>query len=164
MRRRRRRRFAQLSALLVALACAAPAAADTFSAWTGTKGGFAWEARRLTCGNVGDSPSRIRAHTRWRTSPANGYLRLTFTRQVRDEVSGTWATVHKQRRSTKNQELEGSRAVVHWSQWFYPFEGEAGALTRHTVVFEWLRDRAGPRPDRRALRRVRTFAPCQVAA
>lgn len=163
MRRRRRRRFAQLSAFVLALACATPAAADTFSKWLGTRGGFAWEAKRLSCGDVGDSPSRLRAHTRWRTSPANGYLRLTFIRQVRDDVSGKWTTVHKQRHSTRNNALEGARSVLHWSQWFFPFEDEGGARTRHTVVFDWLRDRSGPRPDRLALRRVRSFAPCQVA-
>jgi hypothetical protein len=163
MSRRRRRRFATTIVSVLALACAPAAAADSFPRWNGTKGGFAWEAKRLSCGDVGDSPSRIRAHTRWRTSPANGYLRLTFTRELRDPSTRTWSVVHRQRRSTKNTELEGGRAVLHWSQWFFPFEDEGGELSRHTVVFEWLRDRRGARPDRLSLRRERTFPPCHVA-
>jgi hypothetical protein len=161
MTRRRRRLFAALGATALALACTGAAAADHFPAWSGTKGGFAWEAKRLSCGAVGESPSRLRAHTRWRSSPANGYLRLTFTRQIRD--AGTWSTVHRQHRSTKNKPLEGSRAVIHWTQWFFPFEDEGGASSRHVVTFEWLRDRSGPGADRRVLRRTRSFAPCVVA-
>ena len=163
MRRRRRRLFAALGATALALAWSGAAAADDFRAWSGTKGGFAWEAKRLSCGVVGSSPSRLRAHTRWRTSPDNGYLRLTFTRQIRNADTGAWATVHRQRRSTKNKPLEGSRAVIHWTQWFFPFEDEGGATSRHVVTFEWMRDRSGPGADRRALRRVRSFGPCIVA-
>jgi len=162
MRRRRRRRFAVLGVAALVLAVAGAAAAEPFSAWSGTRGGFAWEAKRLACGAVGESPSRVRAHTRWRSSPANGYLRLTFTRQIRADTGG-WTTVHRQRRSTKNKPLEGSRAVIHWTQWFFPFEDEGGASSRHVVSFEWLRDRSGPGADRRVLRRTRSFAPCVVA-
>jgi hypothetical protein len=147
---------------VLALACAAPAAADTFPGWTGTKGGMAWEAKRLSCGDVGDAPSRLRAHTRWRTSPANGYVRLTFVRQVRAVDSDVWRTAHRVRRSTRNTELEGGRTIVHWSQWFFPYEDEGGAASRHTVVFEWMRDRGG-RPDRRLLRRTVTFGVCEIA-
>jgi hypothetical protein len=160
MTRRRRRLFAALGATVLALAWAGAAAADDF-AWSGTKGGFAWEAKRLSCGVVGESPSRVRAHTRWRSSPANGYLRLTFTRQIRD--GARWTTVHRQRRSTKNKPLEGSRAVIHWTQWFFPFEDEGGATSRHVVAFEWLRDRSGPGADPRLLHRIRSFAACVVA-
>ena len=72
--------------------------------------------------------------------------------------------MHRQRRSTKNTPLEGARGVLHWSQWFFPFENEGGATTRHTVTFEWLRDRPpGAGADPRLLRRVRMFAPCVVA-
>lgn len=163
MTRRRRRRFAGWISVFVVLACAGSAAADPIGGWTGTTGAFSWEAKRLSCGNVGDSPSRLRAHTRWQTSPANGYLRLTFTRQLRNDGTGAWTTVHRQRRSTKNGPLEGSRSVLHWTQWFFPFEDEAGATTRHVVAFEWLRDRSGPGADRRVLRRTRAFAPCVVA-
>jgi hypothetical protein len=162
MTRRRRRRFAALG-VTVALASAGVAAADTFPSWSGTKGSLAWEAKRLSCGVVGEAPSRLRAHTRWGLSPANGYLRLTFTRQVRDADTGAWTTVHRQRRSTKNKPLEGSRAVIHWTQWFFPFEDEGGATSRHVVAFEWLRDRSGPGADPRVLRRTRSFGPCVVA-
>ena len=160
---RRRRRFVALGVTALALASAGSAAADHFPAWSGTKGGFAWEAKRLSCGAVGESPSRLRAHTRWRSSPANGYLRLTFTRQVRNPDTRQWTTVHRQRRSTKNKPLEGSRGVIHWTQWFFPFEDEGGATSRHLVAFEWLRDRSGPGTDRRLLRRTRTFGTCVVA-
>lgn len=164
MTRRRRRRFAGGMAVLVALACAGSAVADPMGGWTGSKGPYSWEAKRLTCGNVGDSASRVRAHTRWRTSPANGYVRLTFTRELENESTGAWKVVHRQRRSTKNTALEGARGVLHWSQWFFPFENEGGATTRHTVTFEWLRDRpAGAGADPRLQRRVRAFAPCVVA-
>ena len=160
---RRRRRFAALGATALALAGAGAAAADDFPSWSGTRGGLAWEAKRLSCGAVGESPARLRAHTRWSSSPANGYLRLTFTRQIRDADTGVWTTVHRQRRSTKNKPLEGSRAVIHWTQWFFPFEDEGGATSRHVVAFEWLRDRNGPGADPRVLRRVRSFTPCVVA-
>lgn len=161
MARRRRRRFAATAVVTIALACAGAAAADPFSAWSGTKGPFAWEAKQRACGDVGDSPSRVRAHTRWRGSPGNGYLRLTFFRQVVDADGVGWSTVQKQRRSTRNGPLEGNGAVIHWTQWFFPFEDESGATTRHAVRFEWLHDRRGP--DRRVLRRTRTLAPCVVA-
>ena len=164
MTRRRRRLFAAFGMTAVcALAGADLAAADPVHSWSGKRGGFAWEAKRLSCGVVGETPSRLRAHTRWTTSPANGYMRLTFTRQIRDSDTGTWATVQRQRRSTKNKPLEGTRAVLHWSQWFFPFEDEGGAASRHTVAFEWLRDRSGTGADRRLLRRTRSFGPCLVA-
>jgi hypothetical protein len=163
MTRRRRRRFASFSmvAAVLALSSAGVGAAHPLGSWSGTKGPFAWDAHRASCGAVGRSPSVIRAHTRWKHSPANGYARLIFVRQIRDEGSGQWATVQRQRRSTKNTSLEGSRAVVHWTQWFFPFADEAGALSRHKVVFDWFRDRPGP--DARALRRERAFRPCVVA-
>ncbi len=160
---RRRRHFVSLGtvAALVALVVADLAAADPLGSWSGTKGAFAWEAHRTGCGIVGRNPSVVRAHTRWKESPASGYVRLTFTRQVRDEGSGAWTTVQRQRRTTRNTSLEGSRAVIHWTQWFFPFADEAGALSRHTVVFDWLRDRPGA--DRRVLRRERAFGACVVA-
>jgi hypothetical protein len=151
-----------LAGFVLALACAAPAVADTFPGWTGTKDGMSWEAKRLSCGDVGDAPSRLRAHTRWRTSPANGYVRLTFVRQVRPADSGRWTTAHRVRRSTRNTVHEGGRNLLHWSQWFFPYEHEGGAASRHTVVFEFLRDRSG-RPDRRLLRRTVTFGVCEIA-
>jgi hypothetical protein len=164
MTRRRRRRFAAFGvASVLSLGGVGAAAADPLPPWSGKRGGFAWEAKRLSCGVVGETPSRLRAHTRWTTSLANGYVRLTFTRQVQDADTGAWATVQRQRRSTRNTRLEGTRAVLHWSQWFFPFEDEGGSLSRHTVVFEWLRDRRSPRADRLVLRRTRSFGPCLVA-
>jgi hypothetical protein len=157
------RRLAALwaCAIVLALAPADVAGADPVPAWSGTKGPFAWEAKRQGCGTVGRSPSIVRAHTRWRTSPATGYARLTFRRQIRDEDAGSWRTAQRQRRSTKNTGLEGDRGVVHWTQWFFPFAGEAGATSRHIVAFEWRHD--GPGPDRLVLRRQRIFRPCTVA-
>jgi hypothetical protein len=161
-RRRRLRATFGIWLALLALIGADVAAADPFANWSGTKGPFAWEAKRLGCGVVGQDASVVRAHTRWRTSPANGYMRLTFTRQIQDETTHEWATVQRQRRSTKNTSLEGFDGVVHWNQWFFPFEDEGGALSRHIVVFEWYRDRPGSGPDSRSLRRQRMFAPCVV--
>jgi hypothetical protein len=163
MIRRRRRRFAlvALCSATLALVAADLAAADPVPPWSGTKGGFAWEAHRSGCGVVGRAPSVVLAHTRWSTSPANGYVRLTFTRQIQDEGSGAWATVQRQRRTTKNTGLEGARSIVHWSQWFFPFADEAGDRSRHIVLFEWFRDRPGNDP--RALRREKVFRPCVVA-
>jgi hypothetical protein len=162
MTRQRRPRLAALWACLIVLALAPAeiADADPLPKWSGTTGPFAWEANRHGCGTVGKSPSVVRAHTRWRTSPPGGYARLTFTRQIRDDTGG-WSTVQRQRRSTKNTALEGERGVVHWKQWFFPFAGEGGAVSRHIVVFEWLRDRPGA--DRRVLRRERVFRRCTVA-
>lgn len=151
-----------MCAITLALASVNVAGADPVPAWSGTKGPFAWEAKRQGCGTVGRSPSVVRAHTRWRTSPAGGYARLTFRRQLRDEDAGGWRTVQRQRRSTKNTRLEGERGIVHWTQWFFPFAGEAGATSRHIVVFEWLHDRPGP--DRLVLRRGRILRPCTVAS
>ncbi|HEX2045069.1 MAG TPA: hypothetical protein VHF23_05525 [Gaiellaceae bacterium] len=144
----------------LALVGAAAAAAHPFSGWSGTKGPFAWEAKLRSCGVVGEEPSRVRAHTRWRLSPANGYQRLTFVRQVREEGTNAWTTVQRQRRSTRNTTLEGSGAVLHWSQFFHPFPDEAGMRSRHIVTFEWRRDRRGA--DRTVLTRARTLAPCTV--
>lgn len=162
MARRRRRLFAQLGvgAVLLAGVTAGGAGADSFPAWSGTKGPFQWHAKRDGCGVVGHNPSTIHAHTRWRLSPVNGYVRLTFTRQIR-EGAGTWTTVQRQRRTTKNTTLEGERGIIHWTQWFLPFADEGGATSRHFVVFEWFRDRPGA--DSRALRRERAFKSCVVA-
>jgi hypothetical protein len=164
MIRRRRRPFALVALWSAALALLSAdlAAADPVPAWSGTKGAFAWEARRIGCGIVGRSPSVVRAHTRWRTSPANGYVRLTFTRQLQDAGTGSWATVQRLRRTTRNTPLEGARGVLHWSQWFFPFADDAGETSRHIVAFEWFRDLPGPGPDPRVLRRERVLGACVV--
>ena len=73
-----------LAALVSMLAGAGSAAAEPALSWSGTRGPFAWEAQSLACGVAGVAQSsRLKAHTRWRTSPADGYQRLTFMRQVR---------------------------------------------------------------------------------
>ena len=123
-------------------------------------GPFTWEIVRLSCGVVGERPSRLRAHTRWRTSPQNGYQRATFFRQIRDEATGEWTTVRRVRRSTRNTALEGTPFVLHWSQRFFPAAVDAGKTSRHVVRFEWLRDRRGP--DRLRFTRTRTLKPCVV--
>jgi hypothetical protein len=147
-------------AFVLALVGAATGGADTFAGWKGKTGPFAWEARLLACGAVGEQPSRVRAHTRWSRSPANGFTRLTFQRQLRDDVSGAWETVQRQRRSTRNTRLEGADGILHWSQLFMPFENDAGRKSRHLVLFEWLRDRPGA--DRVVLRRSFVSRTCVV--
>ena len=130
---------------MLALAVADVAVADPVGLWSGRSGPISWEAHRVGCGIVGRTPSTIRAHTRWRLSPANGYVRLIFVRQVQDGESGEWATVQRQRRSTRNTALEGARGVIHWTQWFFPLAGDAGLTSRQTVVVAWFRDRPGAR-------------------
>jgi hypothetical protein len=142
------------------LAWAPAAPAHPFTEWSGTAGAFAWEAKRLACGVVGEKPSRVRAHTRWRAGPANGYHRLTFVRQIRADATSPWTTVQRQRRSTRNTSLEGTQAILHWSQFFFPLEGEGGTTSRHVVRFEWLRDRPGA--DRLVFARTRTLRACVV--
>jgi hypothetical protein len=161
MLKRSRRRRAAIGAVVVIVALGGGnAAAHSFPGWSGTSGPFAWQAKKLSCGIVGEQPSQIRAHSLWRTSPANGYQRLTFTRQIRNDATGTWATVQRQRRSTKNTRLEGNRDILHWTQFFFPFDNEAGKTSRVIVAFEWLRDRAGT--DRRVGARKLTLKPCVV--
>ena len=127
---------------------------------TARSGPFAWEAARFSCGVVGERPSRLRAHSRWRTSPQKGYQRATFFRQIKDEGTGEWTTVRRNRLSTRNSELEGTRFLLHWSQRFFPFADDAGKRSRHVVRFEWLRDRPGA--DRLRFTRTRTLKPCVV--
>jgi hypothetical protein len=160
---RRSRRCLALTGAAVAVVAwtAVGASAHPFS-WSGTSGPFAWHAKRVSCGVVGESPSRLWAHSRWAPSPANGFQRLTFTRQIRADDTGEWTTVQRQRRSTKNTRLEGFDGVLHWSQFFLPFEGEGGSTSRHLVRFEWLRDRPGPN-ERRVATRLMILRSCVVA-
>jgi hypothetical protein len=161
MRSRGRHSVALLAALVSMLAIAGAAAAEPALSWSGTRGPFAWEAQSLACGVAGVSQSsRLRAHTRWRTSPADGYQRLTFMRQVR--VGTAWVTVQRDRRTTRNTTLEGARNTLVWSQWFGPRADAAGTESRHAVLFEWLRDRPGADP--RLLRRVVKLPACRIGA
>jgi hypothetical protein len=161
MRSPARHSVALLAALVSMLAVAGSAAAEPALSWSGTRGPFAWEAQSLACGVAGVSQSsRLRAHTRWRTSPADGYQRLTFMRQVR--VGNAWVTVQRDRRTTRNTTLEGARTTLVWSQWFGPRADTAGTESRHAVLFEWLRDRPGA--DSRLLRRVVKLPACRIGA
>ena len=154
-----RRAAVSTGAALFALSSIGLASAHPFSAWSGRSGPYAWHAKRLSCGVVGGKPSTVREHTRWRTSPRNGYHRLRFEHQVRDDTAGTWQTIVRRGWSTRNTRFEGSRTVVHWLQRYHPVKGEAGLTTRHRVTFEWWLDR--PR-DRRTFRRVMTLPACVV--
>jgi hypothetical protein len=127
---------------------------------TARSGPFAWEAARFSCGVVDERPNRLRAHSRWQTSPENGYQRATFVRQIKDEGTGEWTTVQRNRLSTRNSELEGTRLLLHWSQRFFAFADDASKRSRHVVRFEWLRDRRGA--DRLRFTRTRTLKPCVV--
>lgn len=157
-----RRGVAAAAAVVAGLALTGGAIAHPFPGWSGTAGPFSWEAKRLTCGVAGEEPSTVRAHSRWRSSPVNGFQRVTFTRQIRNEATDTWVTVQRQRRSTRNTSLEGTSNVLHWRQLFFTTPAEAGKRTRHIVFFEWLRDRPGA--DKRVAARTMTFKPCVVAA
>jgi hypothetical protein len=159
MRSRGRHSVALLAALVSKLVGAGSATAEPALSWSGARGPFAWEAQSLACGVAGVAQSsRLKAHTRWRTSPADGYQRLTFTRQVR--IGTAWVTVQRDRRTTRNSVLEGARNTLVWSQWFGPRADAAGTESRHAVLFEWLRDRPGV--DRRLLRRVVKLPACRI--
>jgi hypothetical protein len=145
-------------ALMLALVGAEAGSSHPVPGSLARSGPFAWEAASLSCRLVGERPSRVRAHSRWRTSPQNGYQRATFFRQIKDEETGAWTTVQRQRRSTRNTALEGTRLALHWSQRFFPSADQAGKTSRHVVRFEWLRDRHGD--DR--LRFTRTLKRCVV--
>jgi hypothetical protein len=161
MRSRGRHSVALLAALVSVLVAVGTATAEPALSWSGTRGPFAWEAQSLACGVAGVSQSsRLRAHTRWRTSPADGYQRLTFMRQVR--LGDAWTSVQRDRRTTRNTALEGTRSTLVWSQWFGPRADAAGTESRHAVLFEWLRDR--PDRDPRLLRRVVKLPACRIGA
>lgn len=161
MRRRNACRLALSGSAAVAVIAATGgrAGAHPFHGWDGRKGPFAWEAKRLTCGVVGQQRARIRAHSRWKTSPANGYQRVTFVRQIRED--GVWTTAQRGRIRTRNTRLEGNTGILHWTQFFRPLPSEVGKMSRVLVTFEWLRDRRAK--DTLALRRSVRLVPCVVA-
>jgi hypothetical protein len=143
--RKGRFRHAAISvgSLLVACGIATAGASAQFSGWTGKSGPFRWQARMLSCGAVGGEPNRIVAHTRWLTSPANGYQRVIFRRQLWDASAQTWTTVARKRRTTKNTRFEGVQTVLRWTQFFPALQGEKGKRSRDVVAFAWRRDRKG---------------------
>jgi hypothetical protein len=149
---------------LTALACfvtAGSASAHPFGDWNGTSGPFRWHAEAVSCGAESGEPNRIRAHTRWVNSPANGYQRVIFRRQLRNDTAAAWETVARQARSTKNT-LDGQEFVLHWVQTFLPAAGEAGRTSRDVVGFAWRRDRSGP--DRTVFTRQVILGPCVVGS
>lgn len=136
------------------------AASHSFESWDGRSGPFRWQAEMTSCGAAEGEPNRIQAHTRWRRSPANGYQRLTFTRQIKDDVTGAWTTVARRTRTTKNTESEGARSILHWSKFFNAASDDGGKRSRDVVVFAWLRDRAGA--DRKVFARTLRLPSCVV--
>jgi hypothetical protein len=149
--------------LLVACGMATSgASAHHFSGWTGKSGPFRWQAQRVSCGAVTGGPNRIAAHTRWITSPANGYQRVIFRRQIWKAVAQSWTTVASKRRTTKNTRFEGARTVLHWTQFFPVRKGEQGKKSRDVVFFAWRRDRSGTDPTVFARRVV--LASCVVGS
>ncbi len=145
----------------LAAMAAGGAAAHPFSGWDGRSGPYRWQAETVDCGAVTGDPNRVHAHTRWITSPANGYQRVKFRRQIQDETSGTWSTVDRATRTTKNT-LEGMQTVLHWIQMFQPAAGEEGMRSRVIANFAWLRDRSGP--DRTVFARRLILEPCVVGS
>jgi hypothetical protein len=139
---------------------AAGATAHPFSAWTGKSGPFRWQAELVSCGAVTGAPNRMQAHTRWLKSPANGYQRVRFDRQVWDETATAWTTVERQTRTTKNTPFEGTSGILHWTQFFQPLAGEEGKTSRDVLFFTWRRDRSGS--DRTVFSRRLVLGSCVV--
>jgi hypothetical protein len=150
-------------ALLVASGVmVAGANAHPFSAWTGKSGPFRWQASTVSCGAATGGSNRISAHTRWFSSPANGYQRAIFRRQIRDATTHSWKTVAQKRRSTKNTRLEGAETTLHWTQFFPVAAREKGKTSRDVVFFAWRRDRSGV--DRTVLARRVVLRSCVVGS
>jgi hypothetical protein len=156
------KRLAAAVAWTTLVSCvAAGANAHPFSGWSGTSGPFRWQAEMVSCGAVTGEPNRMHAHSRWVNSPANGYQRVIFLRQLWNEDAAAWEIVSSQTRSTKNT-LEGQDFVLHWTQAFQPVSGEEGKTSRDVVRFSWRRDRSGP--DRSVFARHVILGPCVVGA
>jgi hypothetical protein len=138
---------------------AAGASAHPFHGWTGKSGPFRWQAELISCGAATGEPNRIHAHSRWVTSPDNGYQKATFRRQIRDDA--VWRTVATRTHTTRNT-LEGLRGVLHWTQVFLPRDNQAGKTSRDIVLFAWKRDRNGP--DSTVLTRRVSLKSCVVGS
>lgn len=161
MSRGTRRRLAAIGgAVVLAASLAGGAGAHPFSGWTGKSDPFRWQAETLSCGSGDGELNRMRAHSRWLTSPANGYQKVTFWRQIQDETTSEWTSVQRDSRSTKNTPFEGAQTVLHWSQFFTVREEEAGMTSRDVVRFAWKRDRAGD--DLKVFSRTVALPPCVV--
>jgi hypothetical protein len=164
MPRVRRRLAAGIACTLFAISAvvAEGAGAHPFAGWTGKSGPFRWQAETVSCGSVTGEPNRIRAHSRWVTSPQNGYQRARFKRQIQDETAGTWTTVQSKLRTTKNSPLKGAKVILHWTQFFQPVAREEGRTSRDVIVFEWKRDRSGS--DRTVFSRRVALPPCIIGS
>ena len=160
-----RRRLAAISIgmLLVAYGISTTGASGhPFSKWTGKSGPFRWQAKTVFCGAVTGRPNRISAHSRWISSPANGYQRAIFRRQIWDGTAQSWRTVASRTRTTKNTRFEGARSILHWTQFFPAQKGEKGKRSRDVVAFAWRRDRSGA--DRTVFARRVKLHSCAVRA
>jgi hypothetical protein len=158
-----RRWRAAMSICMLLVACGTAttvASAHPFAGWTGKSGPFRWQAETISCGAVTGGPNRIEAHSRWISSPANGYQRAIFTRQIWNETAQSWRTVASKWRTTKNTRFEGLDAILHWTQLFPVSAGEEGKTSRDVVAFAWRRDRKGA--DRTVFSRRVVLAPCVV--
>jgi hypothetical protein len=111
---------------------------------------------------VSGEPNRVAAHSRWVSSPANGYQRAVFTRQIWDETAQSWTTVASKRRTTKNTPFEGQDVILHWTQFFPVMAREEGKRSRDVVAFAWRRDRKGA--DRTVFARRVLLASCVVGS
>jgi hypothetical protein len=160
--RLRRAAISFCTALVACGVATAWANAHPFSKWTGKAGPFRWQAETVSCGAVTGGPNRIEAHTRWLSSPANGYQRAVFRRQIWDETAQSWTTVEAKRRTTKNTRFEGLDGILHWTQLFAASAGEEGKASRDVVAFAWRRDRKGA--DRRVFARRVVLPSCVVGS
>ena len=160
--RHRRAAISVCALLLVSGVAAVGASGHPFSGWTGKSGPFRWQAKMVSCGGVSGAPNRISAHSRWFSSPANGYQRVIFRRQIWNATTHSWKTIASKRRTTKNTHLEGVDTTLHWTQFFPALKGEKGKKSRDVVAFAWRRDRTGA--DRTVLARRVVLASCIVAA
>jgi hypothetical protein len=156
---RLRRAAISVSVLLVTFGMVTAGASAEF-AWTGKSGPFRWQARTTSCGAVNGEPNRIVAHTRWLTSPRNGYQRAIFRRQLWNGSTRSWATVARKRRTTKNTRFEGVQTALRWTQFFPVFKGQKGKRSRDVVLFAWRRDRSGA--DRTVFARRVVLGSCVV--
>ena len=158
--RRRRAAISVCALLLVFGVTAVGASGHPFSGWTGKSGPFRWQAKMVSCGAVTGAPNRISAHSRWISSPANGFQRVIFRRQIWNATTHTWKRVASKRRTTKNTHLEGVRTILHWTQFFPALKGEKGRTSRDVVLFAWRRD--GRRADHTVFARRVALASCVV--
>jgi hypothetical protein len=149
--------------MVVCSVAAGGASAHPFADWSGAAGPFRWQAKLISCGDVTGEPNRMEAHSRWINSPANGYQRVIFRRQIWDGTEAAWETVSSQAYSTKNRlGLKGREFILHWTQFFQPVVGEEGKTSRDVVRFVWRRDRSGP--DRTVFARRLILGPCIVGS